>query len=618
MTYLLLERGEFHGREKLSGLLWETFDRQKARTSLRQVIAILNRELSGRGVLIQSKDTIGLDASFFQLGIEDVLKKMERGRADKDEIYQLSGLRDALSEFEDIGEGFRDWSRNVRGQLIRRTLGRLYFIFRDDEQSSEIRIQAAEIAGLIDEFDEEAIRARMTLHARLNNSVASLRIYDEFFARLEAAMDAEPSLETQDLAVRIKLSQESPTIRPAAAVSTPAETAVAVLPFRNLGPDVLPDYVLLGLLDQITCELTTLRAPAAISSNTTRRYLGAVTEPSTVGRELNVSYVVDGNIRSQGGEASISVQVARTSDNHLIWARTFTCPVDDIFRIRTPLAQEIVRAVSPSINAAELLRTSAAPETRLEPFHLVLRAKDMMFHLARAPFNEAGELLRRAVAKGPYFAPAHALISEWYMISVWQGWSTDVAADRRAINTHLGRAIALAPDDGRALALWGHSRMIFEREYDRALENLDTARELCPNDSETLVWSVPTLAYTGEAERAIQLGERAIRLSPLDPFAFRNEHFLSLAYYSAGEFDRAAQLGLSSFERAPSYGSNIRVTIAALEASNRMDEAQPLLSRHQRIEPDFSLNDYFSWQGFRSDTVRRQFCDRLHSAGLPA
>ena len=248
---------------------------------------------------------------------------------------------------------------------------------------------------------------------------------------------------------------------------------------------------------------------------------------------------------------------------------------------------------------------------------MVLRAKELIFRLEKSEFLNAGNLLRQAVGVSPYFAPAHTLLAEWFAINLWEGWSMDPDKDRKSLESHVRRAISLSPGDGRAMALWGHSRFMFEREHDAAIRLFREAVDLYPNDSETLIWSVPGLAHGGDPAGAVENGTRAMQLSPLDPFLFRNEHFLSVAYYANENFDAAADLGLSSFRRAPDYSSNLRATIAALSAADRLDEAEPLVSHHCEIEPEFSVESFIPRHGFRDEADRRRYGVHLIRAGIP-
>jgi tetratricopeptide (TPR) repeat protein len=370
-------------------------------------------------------------------------------------------------------------------------------------------------------------------------------------------------------------------------------------------------------LDHITCKLATQRAPAVISSNTTRRFFKMSVEPQEIGRQLGANYAVSGSVRSYNNQAAVSIQLTNTRNNQIVWANTHQCSASDLFDVNIPIASEIAQVLSPSLNAAELARTMLAPVEDLEPYHLLLRAKDLIFKLDRGSFREAGALLKRAILANPHFGPAHSLIAEWFAIALWQGWTTDASGDAKAMETHLQRAVSLSPGDGRALGLWGHGQLMFHHRYDDALNAVNTAIDLCPSDAETLIWAVPTFAMSGNPERGIEIGEKAVRLSPLDPFAFRNEHFLGIAHYAAGNFARSAALGLSSYQRAPNYASNLRTTIASLVAIERTDEAKEMVARHHTVEPDFTVEELFARQTFKSNTQRREYCDQLLAAGMP-
>jgi len=114
---------------------------------------------------------------------------------------------------------------------------------------------------------------------------------------------------------------------------------------------------------------------------------------------------------------------------------------------------------------------------------------------------------------------------------MFQGWSNAWAGDKALMEKTAKIALRLDPDNARTLSLFGHSRTIMERDYASSETLLTQAFALAPNDVETLCWTVPTLSYTGQTEEAIRRAQRALSLSPLDPFRFRHEHFLSLAFF---------------------------------------------------------------------------------------
>lgn len=616
LACLALSPGRGQGRGSLASLFWGDSDTDKARASLRQVISGLRATLQGQGapLLSTSAETVVLVPGGLATDLDALCAAIRNGLPDEGDIDRIAALPGLLSDLRDVSDGFEEFVARAVDQAVAQATRALKGVFDDPSQPATLRLRAAQAAWVLDDLDEAALRAQMTCLVQAGNSAAALRLYGVFHDRLSQGMDAEPSPETQDLAVRIKLA-ESRQAPPARTETLPLVT-VAVLPFEFLGAEPVPDYVAIGLLDQITCQLAGYRAPAVISSNTMRRYLGTVPDLAELRRALRAKYVVSGTVLLHAGEAAVSVQLVDTGSAHVVWAGTYRCAAAGLFDIRASLAETLASVIMPNVDVAELRTAIDMPSAALEPYHLALRAKDLIFRLDRPSLEAAGALLEQAVAQAPLFGPAHALLGEWHVLRYWQGWGPPLDIAREAAQQHLARAIMLSPGDARAMALWGHCRFALARDQDGALRLIETALTLRPNDSGTLVWATPTLAFNGHAERAVAYAQKALGLSPMDPFRYCNEHFLSIAHYCAGDYDAAAETGLACFRKVPHFGSNLRMSIASLVAAGRIDEAGPLVARHRRQEPDFSVAAFMPRHGLRDPVDRRVFGDRLIAAGL--
>jgi tetratricopeptide (TPR) repeat protein len=156
-----------------------------------------------------------------------------------------------------------------------------------------------------------------------------------------------------------------------------------------------------------------------------------------------------------------------------------------------------------------------------------------------------------------------------------------------------------------------------ERDYASSETLLSQAFALAPNDVETLCWTVPTLSYIGQTEEAIRRAQRALSLSPLDPFRFRHEHFLSIAYYAADDFESSASWGLRSWERNRNYSSNLRITVAALSAAGKVDKARELAQQLLSIQPALSARETASTSGYHVPDRRQMYARHLVAAGIP-
>ncbi len=163
-----------------------------------------------------------------------------------------------------------------------------------------------------------------------------------------------------------------------------------------------------------------------------------------------------------------------------------------------------------------------------------------------------------------------------------------------------------------------YSRMVVDRDYIGGEEFLNQAISLAPNDAETLSWSVPTLAYVGRSKDAIKHAKRVLELSPVDPYSFRYQHFLSLAYFMDDQFLKSAHWGLTSYKRNKNYTSNLRVTIASLVAAGQVSEARSLACSLRLLQPQLRATEAGKLSSYRCEERREFYIRNLIEAGIPA
>lgn len=632
LGYLAFSNDRAHTRNALAAVFWPQLPLTRARGSLRQALSDIRRAIGDHDkvLLATDRDHVKIVRDAFKTDFDLALDAVKRGDLNTAEVEAIPHVLNIFNEFHSISEALDEWIYGLRADLAERATRSLFEIYDAPNGEEAKKLRAAQVAFQLDNFDESAARAIIRSNAAMNKISTAIRFYDELYERFETELDTSPSLATQDLAAQVKMTlnsiNQAPVAEPEASIvaAVPAipsadDLSIAVVPFEELGPVPTPGYVTLGLLDEITCALAGLTMPSPISSNTMRRYLGgAAPRPAQVHQDIGARYVVTGSIRSDGQNATVTVQMADALSEKVLWADIYRCQHTGVLDVQPAIVGRIVSSVVPSVHGAELLRTRGVAAEDLEPLHLVLRARERIFALSFDSFTEAGELLEAAVGRGVHFAPAHAMLADWHSIRIWQGWTDNADADQKKLEFHALRAIELMPSDGRMMAFLGHNRLIFSRSYDEATSYFDRALSILPSDSETLSWTVPGLTYAGRANEAIENGERAIALSPFDPFHFRNQHFLSIAHYAVGNFDRASELGLQSYEGNPTYISNLRFTIASLQAAGERSKATELVSHHHDLEPEFRVNEFISRHPFRNDAKRHQYGRDLVEAGLHA
>lgn len=299
------------------------------------------------------------------------------------------------------------------------------------------------------------------------------------------------------------------------------------------------------------------------------------------------------------------------------WAKVYHATDSDLFDVQGDIASNIAIKLIPSLHSAELRRTSHCAPGDLPAYHLMLRAKELAFGLNRQDFDQAGDLLMSAVAKDPHFSQIFFSLADWYSIRLGQRWSGDINSDRKCLEDAARRAIYLDPDNGRALAMLGHNLTIYKKQYGLARELLNKAIDLYPNDAETLMWGGPTLAFAGDSKNAITQGETARSLSPNDPFLFRYDHFLGIAYYADGDFSSAARHALASHAENPNYVSNLRLAAASFVADGKRDDAKQFAQIAMDVDPQFRVSEFERSNPFKNEAVGRKFAAQLLETGFP-
>jgi DNA-binding SARP family transcriptional activator/cytochrome c-type biogenesis protein CcmH/NrfG len=627
LAFLALEGGTAAvPRDRLSGLFWPDVAERQARNSLRQTLFELREVLERRGceALVAARDEVSLAPGAFALDLDRVLAAIRAGEVPEVLRSQPGCIDQMLAGCEDLSPLFADWLAARRRTALAQVQHALDAAYGDESHPRAARRQIAEAALRLDPTHEAACRVAMRLAAEDGELGIALRHYAALYDHLGTELDMEPSAATQALAVEIKqglvegkaeTAWRAPAGARAAAWSDDVPR-VAVLPFRAIGADPVPRWFAEGMVEEVICSLAAMREPVVIAG---RRPDGAEDgfDAPAAGAALGARYVVSGTVRRGGESLRLTVKLTAVEGGAVVWARNFDATDAGLFAAQDAIAASVANTLAPRVQEIELGEAARRPPGSIGAYHLVLQARHAMATLEEKPFEQAGDMLRRAIALDGRSAIAHATHAAWLSLWVGQRWSRDVAADTAAMEGAVARAIAADPQNARALSLLGHNRTTRHRRYDEALRLLARALELAPNDATTWLHSSPTYAYLGDGAEAVRRAERALALAPEDPFQFRALHFLAIAHYVAGDFAAAADCGRRSMALNPRYLSNLRVTAAALAAQGEVEAARILARDALTQQPGYRVHASLPQHPF-SDAARRETYGRqLLLAGFP-
>ena len=270
------------------------------------------------------------------------------------------------------------------------------------------------------------------------------------------------------------------------------------------------------------------------------------------------------------------------------WAERYDRELGDIFAVQDEITRSVAAAIEPHLLAAEGVRALSRSADDLGAWELVARAQTHVWRLTRPDYETAIDALERAVEAYPDYAPARSLLGFCLVFAAHMGW---IDRDQGLLpgRQHAIRAIALDDRDP-----WGHIALgycaMMERRTEESLAALRQAVKLNPNSAAAHAHLSRGLAFAGQDREAIEHGEDAIRLSPLDPDMALFLGGLAIAHFTAGRYADAVHYADGSGAAAPGISGGAADALREPGPGRQVDEARSFLAALRREQPQLSID----------------------------
>src|SRR5262249_19851822 len=140
---------------------------------------------------------------------------------------------------------------------------------------------------------------------------------------------------------------------------------------------------------------------------------------------------------------------------------------------------------------------------------------------------------------------------------------------------------------------WGHSALgyvsLFERRFDDSLAEYEMALQLNPNFAQAQGYYSLSLSYNGRWQESVAGAERALRLSPRDPFSAVYYGVISYAQFVGRNYDEAMRAAREGIRLRGDFVGAHRVLVAAGGMAGQADAAREALQELRRVQPKISL-----------------------------
>jgi adenylate cyclase len=401
------------------------------------------------------------------------------------------------------------------------------------------------------------------------------------------------------------------------ALPLPSEPSIVVLPFANMTGDPEQLHFVDGIVEEITAVLSRVRSFFVIARNTASVYRNRTMGVAEVARELGVRYVVEGSVRRSGSRVRISTHLIDASNGNNIWAERYEGDSEDVFNLQDNIAASVAGAIEPRIRIAEVERARRKRPEKLEAYDFVMRSMPHVWALTPIGSSEALRLLGEALRLDPEYPLALSLASWCCAQQVVYTWS-DRPEVVRAEGLKLAHA-AIDQDstDPMALTALGAAETILVRELDSAAIHIDKALAIDANNAWAWTRRGWLHSYVGHSETAISDFEKAMRLSPFDPFVFACYHGIGMSHFTEGRYGDAVLWIEKGIRERPNLVWQYRTFAAALAYVGRLDEARSAVALLRHHFPNLSISRFITAVPRRGTDVLARLAEGLRKAGLP-
>jgi TolB-like protein len=392
---------------------------------------------------------------------------------------------------------------------------------------------------------------------------------------------------------------------------------VAVLPFRAVGGEtgdaVLGDW----LAEDICRSLSRSRLLAVISHLSCRELAKGIISIANVRAALKADFCVSGTLRHSSGKIILDADFVDTRSGKIMWTRQFVHTSQAFISYASEGVAQIVSAVGSAIADEALCHVRGRIPADIEDQRLLIAGVSLMHRSTLRDFARARELLEEALRRAPNTPEIHAWMGKWYVLSVFNRWSTDTARETRLALDATARALDMSPDNAFCLTIDGFTQSNLERRLDIAEKRYDSALALNPN--ETLAWLLKGAVHTfrSDGAAAVHAAERARALSPIDPFGYFYDALVAGAHLSDGNYEHAIVLADKSLQVNDRHLSTMRIKLFALYFLQRNEEAASVGQQLLLRQPDFTISQYIRQHPSADFRMGSMMAQALQAAGIP-
>jgi eukaryotic-like serine/threonine-protein kinase len=324
--------------------------------------------------------------------------------------------------------------------------------------------------------------------------------------------------------------------------------SLAVLPLANLSADPSQQYLVDGMTEELTSEISQLHSLRVISRTSTMQYRDTQKKAPQIAKELQADGLIEGSILRVNDRVRITAQLIHgPSDTH-VWSKSYERDLRNVIALQHEIASDIAREVRISLGPQEQAHLARAREVIPEVHEAYLRGRFHLQNGSKASIYRALDYFQQAIQKDVEYAPAYAGVADAYtaMRSIYAAPSEVMPKAKAAAL----KAVALDESLPEAHVSLGSVLMFYDYDWPNAERELQRALDIKPSYAEAHDYYAMFLVANRRFQAA---GDEILLARQLSPVSGLIAADAAWVFYLKRDYDQMMEQAKAAVELAPNY-----------------------------------------------------------------
>jgi len=304
---------------------------------------------------------------------------------------------------------------------------------------------------------------------------------------------------------------------------TPVKRSIAVMPFANMSTDPENEYFSDGITEEILNALVKVEGLQVTSRTSSFAFKGKNMDVREIGKQLNVTSVLEGSVRKAGNKVRITAQLINCVDDYHLWSDTYDRQLEDIFDVQDEISRKIANQLRAKLTSDDMNQNLVtAPTDNLDAYNTYLKGLFYLSNWTPQEAKKAIEYFHKAIEMEENFSLPYSGLAYSYTMLGAMGQIPPLKA--YPIGKEMAQK-ALELDNGLAeshvaIAL---INLFYEWDLDGAERALEKAKELNPGSANVYHFYALYYITRGKYEKGLESIKKALELDPLSLII--NQHY---------------------------------------------------------------------------------------------